>query len=103
MILSKEKIFRWTNTSDSKTNFKEGERIINAGHIIYWGKNIDFNGSVRLNAKCLSISSLTREPHEIKGEVLRSRCISSMTYALAKLAWGKNVNMYLEPCFSVIG
>ena len=44
MILSKEEIFRWANTSDSKTNFKEGERNINAGHIIYCGKNIDFNG-----------------------------------------------------------
>ena len=38
------------NTSDSKRNFKESERIINAGHIIYCGKNIDFNGSVRLSA-----------------------------------------------------
>ena len=46
--------------------------MINAGHIIYCGKNTDFNGSVRLSAKCLSISSLKREPHEIKGEVLSS-------------------------------
>ena len=50
MILSKEEICRWANTSDSKRNFKEGERIINAGHIIYCGKNIDFNGSVKLSA-----------------------------------------------------
>ena len=48
MILSKEEIFRWVNTSDSKRNFKKVERIINAGHIIYCGKNIDFNGLVRL-------------------------------------------------------
>ena len=41
MILSKEEICRWANTSDSKRNFKEGERIINAGHIIYSGKNIE--------------------------------------------------------------
>ena len=52
MILSKEEICRWANTSDSKRNFKEGERIINAGHIIYCGKNIDFNGSVRCEVKC---------------------------------------------------
>ena len=43
MILSKEEICRWANISDSKRNLKEGERIINAGHIIYCGKNIDFN------------------------------------------------------------
>ena len=65
MILSKEEICRWANTSDSKRNFQERERIINAGHIIYCGKNIDFNGSVRLSAECLSISSLKREPYEI--------------------------------------
>ena len=46
MILSKEEICRWANTSDSKRNFKEGEWIHNAGHIIYYGKNIDFNVSV---------------------------------------------------------
>ena len=68
MILSKEEICRWANASDSKSNFKEGERIINADHIIYCGKNIDFNGSVRLSSKCLSISSLKRELHEIKWE-----------------------------------
>ena len=50
MILSIEEISRWANTSDSKRNFKEGERIINAGHIIYCGKNIDLNGSV--GVKC---------------------------------------------------
>ena len=72
MILSKEEVCRWANTRDSKGNFKEGERIINAGHIIYCGKNIDFTGSVGLSAKCLSISTLKREPHEIKGEVLSS-------------------------------
>ena len=78
MILGKEEIFCWANTSDSKRNFQECERIINAGHIIHCGKNIDFNGSVRLSAKCLSISSLKREPHEIK-EVLSSGRIISMT------------------------
>ena len=67
MILSKEEICRWANTSDSKRNFKEGERIINGDHIIYCKKNIDFSGSVRLSAKCLSISSLKRETNEIKG------------------------------------
>ena len=79
MILSKEEICRWTNKSDSKRNFKEGKRIINAVHIIYCRKNIDFNGSVRLSTKCLSTSSLKREPHEIKGEVLSSGRIISMT------------------------
>ena len=77
IILRKEEIFRWANTSDSKRNFKEGERIINAGHIIYCGKNIDFNGSLRLSAKCLSISSLKREPHEINEKVLSSFVRSS--------------------------
>ena len=33
-ILSNEENCRWANTSDSKRNFKEGGRIINAGHII---------------------------------------------------------------------
>ena len=79
MILSKEEICRWANTCDSKRNFKESERIINAGRIIYCGKNIDFNGSVRLSAKCLSKTSLKREPDEIKGEVLSSGRIISMT------------------------
>ena len=52
MILSKEEICRWANTSDSKRNFEEGGWIINAGHIIYCGNNIDFNGSVGLSAEC---------------------------------------------------
>ena len=81
MILSKEESCCWANTSDSKRNFKEGERIINAGHIIYCRKNIDFNGLVRLSAKCLSTSSLKGEPHEIKGELLSSGRILSMTCA----------------------
>ena len=79
MILRKEEICRWASTSDSKRNFKEGERIINAGHIILCGKNIDFNGVVRLSAKCLSTSSLKKEPHGIKGEVLSSEHLISMT------------------------
>ena len=87
MILIKEEISRWTNTSDSKRNFKEGEWIINAGHIIYCGKNIDFNGSVRYSAKCLSISSLKREPHEIKREVLSSRRILLVWHALGILLY----------------
>ena len=58
MILTKEGICRWANTSDSKRNSEEGERIINAGHIIYCGKDIDFNGTVRLSSKSLSVSSL---------------------------------------------
>ena len=66
MILSKEEICRWANTSDSKRNFEEAERIINTGHIIYCGKNTAFNGSVRLSAKCLSISSLKKEKRSIK-------------------------------------
>ena len=37
--------------------------------MIYCGKNIDFNGLVRLSSKCLSTSNLKEEPHEIKGEV----------------------------------
>ena len=95
MILSKEEICRWANTSDSKRNFKDGERIINACHIIYCGKNIDFNGSVGLSAECLSISSLKKEPQEIKGEVLSSGRIILVWHALAKLAWKKNVSMYI--------
>ena len=67
------------------------------------GKNIDFNGSVRLSAKCLSISSSKRESHEIKWEVLSSGYIILVSHALAKLAWGNNVSMYLESCFIVIG
>ena len=64
-----EKMCRWANTSDSKRNFEEGKRIIIADQIVYCGKNIDFNGSVRLSSKCLSTSNLKGEPHEIKGEV----------------------------------
>ena len=57
-ILSNEEICNWDNISDSKRNFKEGERIIIAAHIIYCGKYIDFNGSMRLSSKCLSTSNL---------------------------------------------
>ena len=101
MILSKEEIWRWANISDSKINFKEGEQIINAGHIIYCWKNIDFNGSVRLSSNCLSKSSWKGEPHEIKGEVSKSGRILSMTCTF-KAGLEKNLSMYLEPCFIVI-
>ena len=72
MILSKEEICRWANTSDSKRNFKESERIINAGHIIYCGKNIDFIGSVRLSAKCLQRTDITwkNRPYGRFGRIL---------------------------------
>ena len=63
---------------------------------------MDFNGSVRLSVKCLSISSLKREPHEIKGEVLSSGRILSMT-CTCEAGLGENVSMYLESCFIVIG
>ena len=78
MLLSKEEIYRWANTSDTKRNFKEGKRIGNAGHIIYCGKNIDFNGSVRSSSKCLSTSCLRGEPHEITGEISNSGQIICM-------------------------
>ena len=94
MILSKEKNFHWVNTSDSKRNFKEGERIINAGHMIYYRKNIDFNGSVRFSAKCLSLSSLKREPHEIKEVLSSGRIISKTCTCKAGLA---------EKCKHVLG
>ena len=78
-ISSNEEICRWANISDSKRNFKEGQRIIIAGHIIYCRKNIDFNGSVRLCSTRLSTSSLKGELHEIKREVSNSGGIISMT------------------------
>ena len=68
---------------------------------------MDYNGSVGLSAECLSISSLKREPHEIKGEVLSSGRIILAWHALAKLAWKKNVSMYilwiLLYCYRLVG
>ena len=56
-ILSNEEICRWANISGNKRNFKEGEWVIIAAHIIYCGQNIDFNGLVRLSSKCLPTNS----------------------------------------------
>ena len=53
------------------------------------------NDRTSLSAECLSISSLKREPHEIKGEVLSSERIISMI-----CTWKAGLG---EKCMHVLG
>lgn len=71
-MISISEICEWAGTNPSQRNFREGENILKAGHLISCGKHENQtleSNSVKLTAHCLQMSQLRASPHEITGEI----------------------------------
>lgn len=82
MSLNIEKICSWADTGKTRRNFKEGQRILEAGHILSCGKKINPQDEsvILVTSFCLSTSQLKRfRPHTIQGKILRDGTIISMS------------------------
>lgn len=72
MFINISEICEWAGTSPSQRNFREGENILRAGHLISCGKHENEsreNSLIKLTAYCLQTSQLKASPHEITGEI----------------------------------
>lgn len=81
MNFNLEQICSWANTDKTRRNFKEGERVLAAQHILSCGKKLNQNDdAVIITAFCLSTSQLKgSRPHTIQGKILNNGVIESMT------------------------
>lgn len=50
----------------------EGEEVVNAGHIILYGKTEESKNSMKIVALCLQTSALNSAPHEVYGSLIIS-------------------------------
>lgn len=68
-MFSINEICEWAGTNPSQRNFREGENILRAGHLISCGKHKNEtceSGSVKLTAYCLQTSQLHKEHLHMK-------------------------------------
>ncbi|KAK0178534.1 hypothetical protein PV327_007415 [Microctonus hyperodae] len=79
-MISIKEICTWAGTKPDNRNFVEGERLLQAGHILKCGKcsvKCD-RGAVSIIAYCLQTSHLKENPHKIDGHVSLSGKIKTM-------------------------
>lgn len=69
MKLSISEICNFTNSTPSCRNFVEGERVLNANHVIFCDKISVNDECVCFIAFCLQTSNLRSNPHEITGSI----------------------------------
>ena len=69
MRLSVQEICDYTESTPSCRNFVEGEKVLNAGHVIFCGKTSQDRACVSFLAFCLQTSNMKSSPHEIKGSI----------------------------------
>ena len=69
MKLTINNICSFTNSTSSCRNFVEGERVLNAEHVIFCGRTNVSNDYVNIIAFCLQTSHLKSNPHEITGSI----------------------------------
>ena len=69
MRLSVQEICVFTESTPSCRNFVEGEKVLNAGHVIFCGKTSQDHACVSFIAFCLQTSNMKSNPHEIKGSI----------------------------------
>lgn len=81
MLLEVADIYSWAETSASHRNFIEGNRVLEANHVIKIGKTVESvtGDCVYIIALCLQTSHLKESPHEIKGKLCKNGKILSMT------------------------
>ncbi|KYM94638.1 hypothetical protein ALC62_14725 [Cyphomyrmex costatus] len=81
-MFSINEICEWAGTNPSQRNFREGENILRAGHLISCGKHENQtceSESVKLTAYCLQTSQLRASPHEITAEISEAGKIISIS------------------------
>lgn len=69
MKLSFSEIFKFAECTPTSRNFVEGEKVLQAGHIIFSGQLDSVETSIKIISFCLQSSNLKSAPHEIKGEI----------------------------------
>lgn len=72
MKLSLIEYMRYIGGTHSSRCVYEGEEVLNAGHVILCGKlSSSTQDKLHLCALCLQTTSLTSDPHQIKGTLLK--------------------------------
>ena len=70
LSLAVKEICRYGACTPDSRNFQEGEKVINAGHILVIGKRPSSNPAVyQIYALVLKTSALYDEPHKIEGSI----------------------------------
>ncbi|KAG5893604.1 hypothetical protein JTB14_019275 [Gonioctena quinquepunctata] len=57
----------YVNGNENSRCVHEGEEVVNAGHIILYGKTEHTRNHIKLIALCLQSSAIYADPHEILG------------------------------------
>lgn len=79
MSLTLEEIFCYLKTDKSKNTIKQGLRIVlSSGNLFHCGKNLTKENNYEITARCLAVSSLHGETHEIKGSISNAGKINKM-------------------------
>ena len=85
MKISINEIFSFTQSSPSCRNFVEGERVLNANHVIFCGKKkCADKDCINFVAFCLQTWNMRSTPHEIANSISHTVKIIDIKYALAK-------------------
>ncbi|KAJ8975630.1 hypothetical protein NQ317_002804 [Molorchus minor] len=72
MFLSIGNVLKYLNATPDSRNFVEGERLLNASHLILCGIEEKCEANLNIFALCLQTSALSSPPHEISGIIKNS-------------------------------
>ncbi|KAJ8981356.1 hypothetical protein NQ317_004599 [Molorchus minor] len=72
MFLSIGNVLKYLNATPDSRNFVEGERLLNASHLILCGIEEKCEANLNIFALCLQTSALSLPPHEISGIIKNS-------------------------------
>ena len=78
MRLETREMCKFAKCTITSRNFIEGERLLNAGHIMNCGR-IEGSAAYNILAFCVQTSGVKEKPHILKGEVDDEGKILSMT------------------------
>lgn len=87
MFLSLNQVLDFIETTPKSRNFVEGEKIINAGHLIYNGLENQNNYQYDILSYSIQSSAFRDKPHEIKTVIQKnSQIVSSKCSCTAELS-----------------
>ena len=66
-MINLQNIFDYAGPNQSQRNFKEGQRVFQAKHVILCGKLSSDNSCIK--ALCLQTTHIREKPHEITGKI----------------------------------
>ncbi|KAJ8980527.1 hypothetical protein NQ317_008324 [Molorchus minor] len=72
MFLSIGNVLKYLNATPDSRNFVEGERLLNASHLILCGIEEKCEANLNIFASCLHTSAISSPPHEISGIIKNS-------------------------------